>query len=109
MQFKTTLLARRFPGLRDLPDRDIRDLILADRRAAGRRLMAPVKSHPKTHFKPLPPKREQWPAATQAPFTYINPMQAKSDIRRPDSEVIMACMGCPLLLSSCGKHPGVMN
>ena len=84
-QFKTTLLSRRFPGLQSLPDKDIRDLILADRKAAGRRLAAPTKTHPKKQFSPLPCKREQWPAGSQQPaFIYVNPAQAKEDVRRPE-------------------------
>lgn len=36
-QFKTSLLARRFPGLRDMPDEQIKQMIVADRTATGQK------------------------------------------------------------------------
>ncbi|KAJ9528039.1 hypothetical protein QJQ45_005692 [Haematococcus lacustris] len=88
--FKTSIMARRFPGLRNLSDEDIRALISADRHARGRKLVDP-RSHrtfPKTQFQAAPPKRDTaMPSLTAAPvFVYINPAEAKQHIMRPHTE-----------------------
>ena len=50
--FRTSILARRFPGLKNLTDEDVAALIVADRAATGRKIEAPVKHYPKTvHVK----------------------------------------------------------
>ncbi|GAX77326.1 hypothetical protein CEUSTIGMA_g4772.t1 [Chlamydomonas eustigma] len=84
--FKTTLLARRFPGLQKLSEKEIVDLIIADQKAAGRKLESTVKSYPKTHFKAPTPKKELWFSSSQPVFTCINPSQAKDDIKRPENQ-----------------------
>lgn len=78
--FKTTLLARRFPGLKGLSDKAIKDLIRADRKAALRTL--PSRTHPKTQFEPL---TRIDPGQTNI-FYPVNPSQAKETAKRPDSE-----------------------
>jgi hypothetical protein len=88
-QFKTTLLARRFPGLKNLSEKEIVELIVADRKAAGRKLEATVKSYPKTDFQAPTPKKDSWPNSTQPVFTYINPSQAREDIKRPGHKVTL--------------------
>lgn len=79
VQFKHTLLARRFPGLRALSDADIKTLIVADRKASGRKLEAEHKLYPKTQFLPPSPKRGQ-PSDAPAPFVPASRTQAKDDI-----------------------------
>ena len=85
-QFKRTLLARRFPGLRALSDADIKSLIAADRKASGRKLEAEQKLYPKTQFLPPAPKREQ-PSDAPAPFVPVSRTQAKDDISLQPSDV----------------------
>jgi len=53
--FRTSILARRFPGLKNLTDEDVAALVVADRAATGRKLEAPVKLKPKT----IPAKGEK--------------------------------------------------
>ncbi|KAL6763862.1 hypothetical protein V8C86DRAFT_2483425 [Haematococcus lacustris] len=100
--FKTSIMARRFPGLRNLSDEDIRALISADRHARGRKLVDP-RSHrtfPKTQFQAAPPKRDTaMPSLTTAPvFVYINPAEAKQHIMRPHTEAHLG-LGNPYSLS----------
>jgi hypothetical protein len=83
MQFKTTLLSRRFPGLKSLPDADIKEMILADRKAQGRKMQAPERTHPKTDFQPAPAPVQE----AAKVFIPVNPAQAKEQAKRPDSEV----------------------
>lgn len=85
-QFKTTLVARRFPGLRGLMDEDVRNLILADRKKSGIKLLSPQKTHPKRDFAAAPPARDV-PGSGSIPFVPINQAQAKENVRRPDIEV----------------------
>ncbi len=45
------------------------------------------RSYPKTLYELPAPKRETQQPRTQAPFSPINPEQAKETIRRPHAEV----------------------
>ncbi|PNW86587.1 hypothetical protein CHLRE_02g092800v5 [Chlamydomonas reinhardtii] len=83
--FRRSLLARRFPGLKDMSEGDLIALIRAERKATGRKLVAEPRSSPKTNFTPPPPKREQ---ATQKipPFVPANPHEAKEQAARAGTE-----------------------
>lgn len=48
--FRTSIMTRRFPGLKILSDEDVAALIVADRKATGRKLEPPQKGYPKTKF-----------------------------------------------------------
>lgn len=110
LQFKTTLLARRFPGLRDLKDEDIRNLITADSKAAGRALTDPRsnKTRPNTDYFIPAPKRDTIEPSTQAPFSPINPYMAKDEITRTAEEVSTDCTmphsGQCAVRSTCSLH-----
>ncbi len=94
-----------------MPDADIKKLILADRKAVGRKLQLPVKTYPKTEFSPLSPKRDSWPESIKATFTYINPSRAKDEVMRRPSEVGEMSMGshaaliftCCMLVCDCAS------
>mmetsp|Transcript_3039 Transcript_3039/g.6601 ORF Transcript_3039/g.6601 Transcript_3039/m.6601 type:complete len:195 (+) Transcript_3039:69-653(+) len=92
--FKSTLLARRFPGLKDMSSKDIKILIMEDRKATGRKLEAPHKTYPKSDFTPPSPKRELATTSLTPIFTPINPYEAKRTIKRPDTECF-AGIGTP--------------
>ena len=49
-QFRTSIMARRFPGLKHMSDEDVAALVVADRAATGRRLDPPMKTYPKTQY-----------------------------------------------------------
>ena len=48
--FRTSLMGRRFPGLKHMSDEDVAALVVADRAATGRRLEPTTKTYPKTQF-----------------------------------------------------------
>lgn len=79
--FKSSLLGRRFPGMRELPDEQIAAILKHDTKASKRALE--VKTHPKSDFAPatLPPAE---PARI---FYPVNPTQARDTAKRQDSEV----------------------
>eukprot|EP00197_Chlamydomonas_leiostraca_P015011 CAMPEP_0202883098 /NCGR_PEP_ID=MMETSP1391-20130828/38954_1 /ASSEMBLY_ACC=CAM_ASM_000867 /TAXON_ID=1034604 /ORGANISM="Chlamydomonas leiostraca, Strain SAG 11-49" /LENGTH=159 /DNA_ID=CAMNT_0049566063 /DNA_START=59 /DNA_END=538 /DNA_ORIENTATION=- len=79
-----------------MADEHIKQLILADRKATGRRQEDPraARTSPKTEFNPPPPKRDMQPLTTQPPFSPINPTQAKDSVRRPWAECALG-MGNP--------------
>jgi hypothetical protein len=94
LQFKTTLIARRFPGIRDMPQNEIKQLIAVDQNAARRVNQDPRlhRTHPKTNFEAnLPPPKRSTLSRSQspekAPFSPINPESAKKTIARPHTEV----------------------
>eukprot|EP00798_Chlamydomonas_sp_ICE-L_P004630 gene4630-14822_t len=84
--FKTTLLARRFPGMRDMQDADVKQIILADRKATGKKLTVQQKRYPKTNYEIPPTARDSLPQGLTINFTPVNPSQAKHEVARPWSE-----------------------
>lgn len=84
--FRRTLLARRFPQLRDLTDEEIAQLIIADRKATGRRLEAPSKSYPKTDFMPLTIDKD---VKVPPPFVPGNYFEARDTISRKPAEAFV--------------------
>jgi hypothetical protein len=83
-QFKTSLVARRFPGIKGLSEEDIAILVLSERKSRGETRTLPQKTYPKTQFQPMSPRRND-PEATQPPPKFIpcNPSQAKATIVMP--------------------------
>jgi hypothetical protein len=102
-QFKTSLVARRFPGIKALSDEEIATLVLSERKSRGETRTLPQKTYPKTQFRPMSPRRDD-PEATQAPPKFIpcNPSQAKATIVMPPVQA------SPLLyMYSTGPMKGV--
>ncbi|EFJ52301.1 hypothetical protein VOLCADRAFT_86585 [Volvox carteri f. nagariensis] len=64
---------------------DLIALIREERKATGRKLVVQPKSHPKSTFTPLPPKREQ-PQPRVTPFVPTNPFEAKTQSARANTE-----------------------
>lgn len=88
LQFHTSLLARRFPGLCDMSVEDIAPLLLLDRKTNLRRDAYMQKSYPKTHFKPGEKQKTDENTPEKKPFVYINPYQAKKGIVPKPEEVV---------------------
>lgn len=85
--FRRTLIARRFPQLRELSDKEVVELILADRKATGRRLEAPRKTYPKTEYESLVLDKTTKPPI---PFVPVNAVEAKETIKRKPAEAFIA-------------------
>mmetsp|Transcript_691 Transcript_691/g.1656 ORF Transcript_691/g.1656 Transcript_691/m.1656 type:complete len:147 (+) Transcript_691:148-588(+) len=49
--FRNSLLARRFPGIKALSDKEVAALVVADQKAKGRKLQPSFKTYPKTQFE----------------------------------------------------------
>lgn len=87
VQFKRGLMARRFPGLKQMSEADIKALIVAERRArGGRKTVIDKKVYPKTDFVPASPKRDAY-IPEPAAFLPVNPSQAKFEASRKPWEV----------------------
>eukprot|EP00955_Chlamydomonas_euryale_P036236 350384-Chlamydomonas_euryale.AAC.7 len=65
-----------------MPDEDIRQIILVDRKATGRKLEAGVKTYPKT--QPGPPAGRPEPGLI---FKPVSPFSAKDMVGRTTDEV----------------------
>jgi hypothetical protein len=83
--FRSTLLAKRFPGLKDLPDSQIRELLLADLKVNNRRLEQQHKTYPKTEFKTG--KKSEIPTTKWVP---VNAIQAKLTVSRTPNEYYLS-------------------
>lgn len=100
LQFKRGLIARRFPGLKELSESDIKALIVAERRArGGRKTIVEKKVYPKTGFAPPPPKRDTCGPPPPA-FVPVSPSQAKFEASRKPWEVSRH-LACPV---QCRMH-----
>ncbi|KAG1663543.1 hypothetical protein FOA52_003171 [Chlamydomonas sp. UWO 241] len=83
--WRSTLLARRFPGLKSMPTEDIKAMIVADRKAHGRKVAHENKTYPKSHPPPAP--------ATPEPGLIWSPVSAggaKEEVARQTDELYLS-------------------
>jgi len=80
--FKSSVLARRFPGLKSMSEDDLKRVIYNEKKKAGQTYEKPKKTYPKTNYEiPEVPKRNLV-SIQPAPFVPISPSSAKTEVMR---------------------------